>query len=218
MLTGVLVTTLDVAGTFVFALSGGAVALQRRLDAFGVLVLCLAAGLGGGIVRDLLLNRVPPTALTDGRYGAVCVLGALVVLLTPAGGRLARVLQDGRGRLMTSIQVLDAIGLGLFAVVGASLGLDAGLGAGASVAMGALTAVGGGITRDVLAGRTPAVLHRDVYALAAIAGAATVVGGHAGGLPPVPVAVAGAALTTVLRLTAMACDWRSPRPRAALPD
>lgn len=214
MLTGLVVTVLDLLGTFVFALSGGAMALQRRLDVFGVLVLSLAAGLGGGLVRDVLLDTAPPTALADGRYGLVCLLAAGVVSLAPPGGRAARALEEGRGRLVTAVQVLDAVGLGLFAVVGATRGLAAGLGGGAAIAMGVLTAVGGGAIRDVLAGRTPAVLHREVYALAALAGAAVVVVSPVGGVPSVPAAIAGAVLTSGLRLAAMWRDWRAPRPRA----
>lgn len=215
-MAGVLLTVLDVVGTFVFALSGGAVALQRRLDVFGVVVLSLAAGFGGGVVRDLLLGLTPPTALVDARYGAACLLAAAVVVVASPGGRVARALEVGQGRLVTAVQVLDAIGLGLFAVVGVTRGFAAGLGPGGAFAMGGLTAVGGGIVRDVLASRTPAVLHRDVYALAALAGAAVVVVGDLARLPFVPVAFTGAALTTSLRLAAMRFGWRAPRPRAAL--
>lgn len=199
---------LDLVGTFVFALSGAMLAVKHRLDLFGVLVLSFAAGSAGGISRDVLLGATPPPAISDWRYIGVSLLAALVTFAW------APVID----RLRSSVLVLDAAGLALFAVSGALKATAAGLTPAASILLGVLTGVGGGMLRDVLLSEVPAVLRGELYASAALAGAAIVV---LAGLLPVPTvmgAVAGAILCFVLRYLAIRRGWRLPvagHPRAA---
>ena len=105
---------LDVLGTFVFAVSGGLVAARARLDVFGFVVLALAAGCAGGVVRDLLIGDTPPAAITDWRYAAACVVAGLGVF---ALGQQSVRVTDG-------LRVVDAVGLGIFAVAGTVKSLD----------------------------------------------------------------------------------------------
>lgn len=137
---------LDLVGIFVFAISGALVAVRKGLDVFGVLVLAGTTGLGGGFLRDVLIGATPPAALADWRYLMVPVAAGLVTFwYHPAVGRLER-----------QVGVLDAFGLALFCVTGALKALEYGLGPVPAALMGMVTAIGGGMARDVLAGRVPA--------------------------------------------------------------
>lgn len=198
-MTFTFVTFLDFVGTFAFAISGGLVAVRNRLDLFGVLVLSFAAATAGGIVRDVLLG-LTPTSVVDWRYLAVSMAAGLLTFY-----RHAQV-----ERMRNPVQISDAVGLGLFAVIGANKALAAGLGPTAAVMLGILSGVGGGIARDVLVAQVPSVLHRELYAVAALAGALVVVAGRALALPSAPVAVAGAALCFALRWLAIRRGWRLP--------
>lgn len=199
-MTSTFVTLLDFIGTFAFAISGGLVAVRHRLDLFGVLVLSFAAATAGGIVRDLLLGATPPTSLVDWRYLAVSILAGLLTFY-----RHAQV-----ERMRNPVQLFDAVGLGLFAVLGANKALAAGLGPVGAVMLGILTGVGGGIARDVLVAQVPNVLRRELYAVAALAGALVVVAGNALALPTAPVAVVGAVSSFALRWLAIRRGWRLP--------
>ena len=200
-MTGGFVTLLDFIGTFVFAISGAVVAVRHRLDLFGVLLLSFAAATFGGIIRDVLLGATPPGSLVDWRYAAVSIAAGLLTFY-----RHAQV-----ERLQNPVQLFDAIGLGLFAVVGASKALAVGLGPVGAVMMGVLTGVGGGIVRDVLVARIPSVLPRhELYAVAAMLGALVVVVGDALALPAAPVAITGAVLCFLLRWLAIRRGWRLP--------
>ena len=200
-MTGGFVTLLDFIGTFVFAISGAVVAVRHRLDLFGVLLLSFAAATFGGIIRDVLLGATPPGSLVDWRYAAVSIAAGLLTFY-----RHAQV-----ERLQNPVQLFDAIGLGLFAVVGASKALAVGLGPVGAVMMGVLTGVGGGIVRDVLVARIPSVLQRhELYAVAAMLGALVVVVGNALALPAAPVAITGAVLCFLLRWLAIRRGWRLP--------
>nr|WP_294169581.1 trimeric intracellular cation channel family protein [uncultured Sphingomonas sp.] len=202
---GQLLLALDLGGTFVFAISGAMLGVKRRLDIFGVLVLSFAACSAGGIVRDLLIGSVPPAAISDWRYFAVAVLAGVATFFwySPVA------------RLRTAIAMFDAAGLALFAVSGTQKALAAGLNPVMSALLGMLTGIGGGIVRDLLVARTPAVLRGELYAVAALAGAAVVVAGHLLDLPAVPTALAGAGSCFGLRLLAIRRGWRLPvaRPR-----
>lgn len=199
-MTSTFVTLLDFLGTFAFALSGALVAVRHRLDLFGVLVLSFAAAAAGGITRDVLLGATPPVALVDWRYLGVSTVAGLVTFRWH--GRV-----EG---LRNPVQLSDAVGLGLFAVVGASKALAAGVGPVGSVLLGVLTGVGGGIVRDVLVAQVPAVLHRELYAVAALAGAILFVAAREAGVPQAPAAVAGAALCLAIRWLAIRHGWRLP--------
>ena len=200
-MTGGFVTLLDFIGTFVFAISGAVVAVRHRLDLFGVLLLSFAAATFGGIIRDVLLGATPPGSRGDWRYAAVSIAAGLLTFY-----RHAQV-----ERLQNPVQLFDAIGLGLFAVVGASKALAVGLGPVGAVMMGVLTGVGGGIVRDVLVARIPSVLQRhELYAVAAMLGALVVVVGDALALPAAPVAITGAVLCFLLRWLAIRRGWRLP--------
>ena len=200
-MTGGFVTLLDFIGTFVFAISGAVVAVRHRLDLFGVLLLSFAAATFGGIIRDVLLGATPPGSLVDWRYAAVSIAAGLLTFY-----RHAQV-----ERLQNPVQLFDAIGLGLFAVVGASKALAVGLGPVGAVMMGVLTGVGGGIVRDVLVARIPSVLQRhELYAVAAMLGALVVVVGDALALPAAPAAITGAVLCFLLRWLAIRRGWRLP--------
>lgn len=192
----------DLAGTFVFALSGAMSGIKHRLDLFGVLVLSFAAGNVGGITRDVLLGATPPPAISDWRYlGASLLAGLITFAWFP--------LID---RLRSSVLVLDAAGLALFAVSGALKALAVGLNPAAAILLGVVTGVGGGILRDVLVSEVPAVLRGELYASAALAGAATVVLGRLLYLPSPIGAATGAIVCFVLRYLAIRQGWRLPVP------
>ena len=200
-----LLMLLDFVGTFGLALSGALVATRRRLDLFGVLVLSFAAATAGGMVRDVLLGATPPVAIVDWRYLAVSSAAGLLTFYRHAGVE----------RMRNPVQIFDAVGLALFAVLGAGKALAAGLGPVGAVMLGVLTGVGGGIVRDVLVAQVPHVLQRELYAIAALLGATVVVVGHALGLPPAPTAIVGALLCFVVRWFAIRRGWHLPvaKPR-----
>ena len=200
-----LVLTLDLLGTFVFALSGAVAGVRRRLDLFGVLVLSFVAANSGGILRDLLIGAAPPAAIRDWRYLVVSLLaGGLIFFWYPV-----------IKRLRSPVLVFDAAGLALFCVAGAQKALVFGLEPVMAALLGMLTGVGGGIARDVLLSEIPAVLRSDVYAVAALAGASVLVAGDALHLPSTASACAGAALCFGLRLAAIRYDWHLPVAHAS---
>lgn len=194
------VTAIDFLGTFAFAISGATVGVRKGLDLFGVLVLAFAAATAGGIARDALLGATPPVALVDASYFAISV----------GAGLLTFYRYETIERLQHPVQLSDAIGLGLFAVIGARKALDHGVGPVGAVMLGVLTGIGGGIVRDVLVAEIPAVLRRELYAVAALLGAVLVVAGDALDLPPAPVAAAGALACFALRYWAMRGGWHLP--------
>jgi uncharacterized membrane protein YeiH len=194
------VYALDLLGTFVFAISGATLGVRKRLDLFGVLVLSFAAAVSGGIARDVLIGATPPAALAGWHYIAVSCAAGLATFFRSSDVE----------RLRNPVQLFDAVGLGLFAVTGATKALAAGLNPVSAMLLGMLTGIGGGIARDILAARIPVVLQADLYAVAALAGAAVVVAGERLGLPQAPVLAAGAVLVFVLRYLAIRRGWRLP--------
>lgn len=203
---------LDLLGVFVFALSGALVAVRKRLDLFGVLVLAWVTGLGGGILRDLLLGATPPVGITDGRLLSAAVVAGLLVFALHARIQAVRQGPAGHriGRVSRLIRALDAAGLAVFAVSGAMKALAWGTGALGAVLIGGITAVGGGLLRDVLAGQVPEVLRRELYAVPALLGAALVVWAHSSGHLG-PLAIWGSViLVFVVRVTAVVLDLNAP--------
>jgi len=157
---------LEIIGVFVAAMSGALAAVRKQFDVFGILVLGWATGLGGGMLRDVLIGAVPPVGISDWRLVATAVLGALTMyFFHPRLERARRV-----------IVVLDAGALAVFTVVGTIKGLELGTTAVAAVLVGVMTGVGGGVLRDLLTGEVPVVLHhRQLYAVPALIGAAVTV-------------------------------------------
>jgi uncharacterized membrane protein YeiH len=197
---------LDLVGTFVFALSGGAAGVRERLDLFGVLVLSFAAASAGGIMRDLLIGAVPPAAISDWRYLGVSLLAGLVTFFWyPDNNRLRR--------LRNHVLVFDGAGLALFAVTGTQKALAYGLNSAMAALLGMLTGIGGGMLRDLLLAQVPTVLRAELYAVAALAGAAVVVAGDVLHGPPTATAIAGAVLCFGLRLIAIRRGWHLPIAR-----
>jgi uncharacterized membrane protein YeiH len=199
-LTPTFLAVLDFVGTFAFAISGALVAIRHRLDLFGVLVLSYAASASGGLMRDVLLGATPPVAIVDWRYIGVSLLAGLLAFFRHADVE----------RMRNPVQLFDAMGLGLFAVVGTGKALAAGLGPAGAVMLGVLTGIGGGVARDLLVAQVPHVLRRELYAVAALLGSTIVIAGDQLGLPAEPVAVAGAAACFALRWLAILRGWRLP--------
>jgi uncharacterized membrane protein YeiH len=194
--------TLDLLGIFVFAMSGALVAVRKDLDVFGVLVLAGTTGLGGGFLRDVLIGATPPAALADWRY----------LLVPAAAGLVTFAFHPVVGRMERMVNVFDAFGLSLFCVTGATKALEYGLGPLPAALMGMLTGIGGGMLRDLLAGRVPVIFRGELYATPALAGAAIAVVGTRNDLPVLAVAFAGAGVCLVWRLLAMWRGWQAPMP------
>jgi uncharacterized membrane protein YeiH len=195
-----LLLVLNLAGTFVFGLSGGLAGVQARLDAFGVVVLAVVVGLAGGITRDLLIGIAPQT-FRDWRYLAVAAgAGLVTVVAHPVLGRLER-----------PILVLDAAGLALFCVTGASSALDHRVGTVEAIVLGAITGVGGGMLRDILLREVPVVLRTGLYAIPALIGAAIVAVAAKIGTHSLAVPIAGAAVCFGLRLAGIHFDLNVPQ-------
>src|SRR5689334_2896422 len=199
-----LLVTFDLGGTFVFALSGGMAGVKHRLDLFGVLVLSFAAGNSGGIARDVMIGAIPPAAISDWRYIGVSILAGLITFYW------YRLID----RLNSPVLVFDAAGLALFAVSGAGKALAFHAGPVAATLLGMLTGIGGGMVRDVLVREIPTVLRTELYAVAALIGAAVVVIGRMLHLPSGAAATVGAVLCFGLRFMAMGRGWQLPIARA----
>jgi uncharacterized membrane protein YeiH len=198
--TAALVQTLDLIGTFVFAISGAASGVKSRLDVFGVSVLAFVAGNAGGMARDVLIGAVPPAAISNWRYVAASLLAAVATFLWyPSITRVQRI-----------VLLFDAAGLATFAVAGTQKALAYDINPVAAALLGMLTGIGGGMMRDVLIKEIPVVLRADFYAVAALAGAVIVVAGHLLHWPPVPTTIAGASVCFFMRLTAIRRGWRLP--------
>jgi uncharacterized membrane protein YeiH len=191
---------LDLGGTFVFALSGGVAGVKHRLDIFGVLVLSFAAANAGGIARDVMMGATPVAALSDWRYVAVSLTAGLLTFYC----------YEFIDRLSGSVMIFDAAGLALFAVTGTTKALAYHLGPMAAALLGMLTGIGGGMLRDILITEIPVVLRADLYAVAALAGAAVVVIGQMLKVSSSAAMTVGALFCFGLRFMAIRYAWRLP--------
>ncbi|MDR8409267.1 trimeric intracellular cation channel family protein [Nonomuraea sp. 3-1Str] len=194
---------LDLVGIFVFALSGALMGVRKRLDVVGMAVLAEMTALGGGVVRDLILN-VRPIAFQSVGYVLVPLAATVIVFFW----------HPHVARLMPAILVFDAAGLGLFCAVGTVKALDYGLSPLHATLLGVTTAVGGGVLRDVLAREIPALLYdRQLYAVPALLGSAMMAELSTLGLHGWPATLASALVAFGLRVVAMRYKWRAPLTR-----
>lgn len=194
---------LDLVGVFIFGLSGGLAATRKQFDILGILVLAAAAGLGGGILRDVLIGAVPPVGISDWRLlAAACAAGLITFRFHP---RLTRI--EGL------VLVLDGIGLGVFAIAGTLKALEMNAQPLTAVIVGVLTGVGGGVARDLLSGEVPRVLaHRELYATPALLGAGVFAGAWSAGLDHPAVTWGCVALISAIRILALRRNWQAPAP------
>jgi uncharacterized membrane protein YeiH len=196
----------DLAGVAVFAAAGGTLAVAKRLDIFGVVFVGFVSALGGGIIRDLVIDQ-PPLAFYDWRYGTTAVLASFVVFWWHA--RL--------GRMRHTTLLLDAAGLALFTVTGTIKALDAGVPAMGACMLGMLTGIGGGLARDLLLGEIPVVLQREIYALAALIGAIAVATLIRTGWASIINIILAGGLIFAVRLISIYRHWSAPTPRGPSP-
>jgi uncharacterized membrane protein YeiH len=201
----VLLYYLDLAGVAVFAASGVLAARDRELDLLGVVIVAAITAIGGGTLRDLLLDRHPIFWVTDVRYLIVIVVSTM---LTVAYVRV-------RPPPNATLLVADALGLALFSLSGAQLAEAAGCPALIVVLMGAMTGVTGGVLRDVITARVPLILRREIYATAAIVGVATYLALQSLGIPRAPAFGAGMIVVVALRLLAIRWGLHLPMVRKA---
>jgi len=191
---------LDLFGTAVFAVSGALAAGRRHMDLFGALVIAAVTAIGGGTVRDLILDRHPVFWIRDLRYLAVIAgAGGLTFAYTS-------VFRPPR----QSLEAADAFGLAVFSVVGARVALDAGTPLVIVVLMSAITATVGGMVRDVLCGETPLILQEEIYATAALGGGALYLGLRASALPDA--VVMALTITAVAGVRLAALQWKLHLP------
>lgn len=198
-----LVLTLDLVGTFAFALNGALTAARKvRLDVVGILALGIITATGGGMLRDVLIGSTPPAAFMDWYYLAVATAGGVIAFFVSRPIRF----------LYRAIILLDAVGLSLFCVVGAQKALDFGLMAAPAIILGAVTAVGGGTIRDMLIGDVPSVLTSGLYAIPALVGATIAVATVRDEVLGIPGAVLAAAACFAIRMVGVRFKLNAPVP------
>ncbi|WP_227232887.1 trimeric intracellular cation channel family protein [Pseudomonas sp. IAC-BECa141] len=197
-----IVLVADLVGTAVFAVEGAIAAMHARLDLLGVMVIAFIVALGGGVTRDLLIGATPPKAVADWRYPALAF----------AMGGVAFVFHERvLGWSGSTLIVLDAAGLALFAVAGAQKALNFGISPFVVMLMGTITGVGGGVLRDIVLARVPLVLQADLYASSAFVGAAVLIVGRRLGVSPVAAALLAGAACLLLRLLSVHFGWQLPK-------
>lgn len=194
---------LDLLGTFAFALNGGLTAVRvARVDIVGVLTLGMITAMGGGIIRDILLGDVPPATFRDWRYLAVAAGGALIAF---AFSWLLN-------RLTMPIEILDAVGLSVFAVTGASKAIEFGLGPAQAIILGTITAVGGGTIRDALILKIPSVMSEGLYAIPALVAATITVIATLADVYGVTAAIVAAVVCWLIRIVGVFYKLNAPQP------
>jgi uncharacterized membrane protein YeiH len=199
----IVLAALDALGSFVFALSGGVLAVQKGFDLFGVLLLSFVVAVTGGITRDVLIGAVPPASIASWHTLAIALGGGLLTFYVYP-------LVESRQR---DVLLFDAIGLATFAVTGTEKALNFGVDPVMAAVLGMVSGIGGGMARDVLAREIPSVLRSDIYAVAALAAGAVVSVGHVLDSPPAYAMLLAAAACLFLRLMAIYRGWRIPVAR-----
>ncbi|WP_322846741.1 trimeric intracellular cation channel family protein [Pseudomonas sp. B33.4] len=197
-----IVLVADLAGTAVFAVEGAIAAMRSQLDLLGVMVIAFIVALGGGVTRDLLIGATPPNAVADWRYPALAFfMGGLAFIFH----------EQVLGWSGSTLIVLDAAGLALFAVAGAQKALNFGITPFVAMLMGTITGVGGGVIRDIVLARIPVVLQVDLYASSAFVGAAVLIIARRLGVSPVAAALLAGAGCLTLRLLSVHFGWQLPK-------
>jgi uncharacterized membrane protein YeiH len=200
-------TTVDLIGVFVGALSGALVARSRTdFDVIGVGGLALASGIGGGLIRDVLLQQGPPLALTHIGYLIMVFIASLIGFLFSFSGKVERPLRR-------ALLVIDAIALGDFAVAGTLRALDAHLGILPAILLGIIGATGGGILRDLLLGIPPVHFQKgNLYVVVAIFASMLALVGIASGMPRLLATMLAIVLGAALRILSLRFGWTAPQP------
>lgn len=201
---------LELTGTIAFAVSGAMVAIERRLDVFGVVFLGMMTAVGGGIVRDMLIGSLPPTAFVRMEYVLIACGVSLIVFLIAYFAR--RTYFEKAKRIDDINNIFDAVGLGAFAVSGTRIGVVSGFADNAflCIFLGLLTGIGGGLLRDIMSRSVPFVLQKRVYALAAIAGSVSYYILSLYSVFDTIAIFAGLVLTCVIRILATVFRWDLP--------
>lgn len=202
---------MELIGTAAFSCSGAMVAIRKKLDLLGIIVLGVVTAVGGGMLRDIIIGIHPPTLFVKPVYVTFAVIAAIAMFLIMKSRRLSRFLLEVEYYDWT-MNLLDAIGLGAFTVVGVNTAVSAGYGdyLFLTIFLGVITGVGGGLLRDMMAGLVPAILRKHVYACASIAGAVcyVIITDY---VPTDAALIISAILVTVIRLLARHYKWNLPR-------
>ncbi|SHI07733.1 Uncharacterized membrane protein YeiH [Sporobacter termitidis DSM 10068] len=204
----VLILVLEIIGTVAFAASGAMTGLKKKMDIFGVVILGLTTAVGGGVLRDLILGITPPQTFQDPMYALIAIATAIILFLPPVHRWLTRNLPLYEKVLV----VMDALGLGIFTVVGIRVAFHVShsFSGFLLIFVGVVTGVGGGIIRDVLAGDTPYILVKHIYAVASIIGAVVcVVLWHI--TSSIYAILAGTIIIVVIRVLSAHFKWNLPR-------
>ncbi len=196
---------LDAVGTVAFAMAGTFKAVRHKLDILGILVLGFVTAMGGGVIRDALLNRIP-VAFLDNGPAFFSLLGCILASLWHAFAEPLKTQGEERAFL-----IVDGVGLAVFAVTGARMGIEAGLTTWSVVLLAALTGVGGGAIRDMLVREVPLVLYADFYATAALIGGLVYAVLHGLAAPAPLTSLAAFGVTLALRTMAIWRGWHLPR-------
>lgn len=204
----IFVLMLELIGTVAFSASGSIIAIRKKMDVFGVCVLGLTTAVGGGIIRDLLLGITPPNTFRNPVYAATSIAVSLIIFLRP----VRRYLTGTHAAYDRTMLVADSIGLGLFTAIGVSIAKSAVPDGGffLTVFVATLTSVGGGIMRDIMAGQTPFIFVKHVYASATLVGGVVCtllwpLTGH------ITAMIIGALLVFVIRILSATFKWNLPR-------
>lgn len=203
--TEILLSVFNYIGIFAFAISGAAAGLRKSADLFGIAVLAFAAACCGGILRDVLIGSLPPENILSLQPVITSLVAAAFTVLF-----YSQLVE----RFNNPVLIFDAIGLGLFSVIGAEKALAFGIGPLWAVLLGMITAVGGGMVRDILLAQVPQVLRTEIYATASIVGGSIAVAGYIWPIVPVQYTmILGAAVCIILRCLAIKKNWKVPVPR-----
>ncbi len=198
---------LSTIGIVAFSISGAMVGIRNSADLFGTLILGAVTATGGGIMRDILLGRLPPVSISDTSYIMVAMLCSLVIFVTAISDKSGYM--KNSHRIDKLINILDALGLGVFCVSGTNTALTLGLSKTASIFIGTLTGVGGGILRDIFTSQMPVIFREKIYAVAGISGSSFFCFFSAV-LPFSLCAFLGGLVTFVLRMMATYYNWNLP--------
>jgi uncharacterized membrane protein YeiH len=199
-----LIYAFDLFGTMAFAVTGAFKAIEHKSDIVGIIILSIITGVAGGTIRDIIIGKIPPNSISDPTYVGICVASGVALFF----------LYPHLQKHWNVFLKFDAIGLGVFSITGATFAYHIfGLNFLAIAFAGILTAVGGGILRDVFVNEVPIIFVKELYATASFVGVVVFYGLLVAEIPLYVASIVGIAATTTLRLVAMKYNWNLPRAR-----